>query len=122
MHVGDASFNGSGAGLNDAGDLPDRNNSERTEQGFAWVSSSGIRHRQSADGRTRRDAFEFEQPSFLTLGVCYEERPRMSGGAYQSILRRTDDFLDAPMSKAVLPQGVCRGARALHAVRQGAGD
>ena len=33
-------------------------------------------------------AFEFEQPSFLTLGVCYEERPRMSGGAYQSIAAR----------------------------------
>ncbi len=46
-------------------------------------------------------AFEFEQPAFLTLGVCYEERPRMSGGAYQSILRRTDDFLDAPMLKAL---------------------
>src|SRR5437899_2491566 len=28
-------------------------------------------------------AFEFEQPAFLTLGVCYEERPRFSGGAYQ---------------------------------------
>src|SRR5437870_3059247 len=36
-------------------------------------------------------AFEFEQPAFLTLGVCYEERPRFSGGAYQSILRRVDE-------------------------------
>src|SRR5436190_16701722 len=39
-------------------------------------------------------AFEFEQPSFLTLGIGYEERPRLSGGAYQSILRRVDAFLD----------------------------
>ena len=46
-------------------------------------------------------AFEFEQPSFLTLGVCYEERPRMSGGAYQSILRRVDAFLEEPIAKAV---------------------
>ena len=46
-------------------------------------------------------AFEFEQPSFLTLGVCYEERPRLSGGAYQSILRRVDEFLDEPIGKAV---------------------
>jgi ParB family chromosome partitioning protein len=45
--------------------------------------------------------FEFEQPSFLTLGICYEERPRFSGGAYQSILRKTDGFLDQPMSKAL---------------------
>src|SRR5262249_31436508 len=43
--------------------------------------------------------FEFEQPAFLTLGICYEERPRFSGGAYQSILRRVDEFLDEPMSK-----------------------
>ena len=46
-------------------------------------------------------AFEFEQPSFLTLGSAYEERPRLSGGAYQSILRRVDEFLDEPMSKAL---------------------
>jgi ParB family chromosome partitioning protein len=46
-------------------------------------------------------AFEFEQPAFLTLGVGYEERPRLSGGAYQSILRRVDTFLDQPIGKAV---------------------
>ena len=46
-------------------------------------------------------AFEFEQPAFLTLGVCYEERPRLSGGAYQSILRRVDAFIDAPISKSI---------------------
>jgi ParB family chromosome partitioning protein len=46
-------------------------------------------------------AFEFEQPSFLTLGVCYEERPRISGGAYSSILRRVDEFLDQPVAKAL---------------------
>jgi ParB family chromosome partitioning protein len=46
-------------------------------------------------------AFEFEQPAFLTLGVCYEARPRLSGGAYQSILRRVDAFLDEPIAKAL---------------------
>src|SRR5262249_45060231 len=46
-------------------------------------------------------AFEFEQPAFLTLGVCYEGRPRLSGGAYQSILRRIDDFLDEPIAQAL---------------------
>ncbi len=46
-------------------------------------------------------AFEFEQPSFLTLGVCYEERPRISGGAYSSILRKVDEFLDDPIAKAL---------------------
>ncbi len=46
-------------------------------------------------------AFEFEQPAFLTLGTCYEERPRLSGGAYQSILRRVDVFLEQPIAKAI---------------------
>src|SRR5206468_7007218 len=46
-------------------------------------------------------AFEFEQPAFLTLGICYEERPRLSGGAYQSILRRVDEFLDSPLAQAI---------------------
>jgi ParB family chromosome partitioning protein len=49
----------------------------------------------------RSFVFEFEQASFLTLGICYEERPRFSGGAYQSILRRVDDFLDEPMRQAL---------------------
>ena len=46
-------------------------------------------------------AFEFEQPAFLTLGAAYEERPRLSGGAYQSILRRVDEFLDEPINDAL---------------------
>jgi ParB family chromosome partitioning protein len=56
---------------------------------------------KSSDERETSYAFEFEQPAFLTLGVCYEERPRLSGGAYQSILRRVDEFLDEPMAKAL---------------------
>jgi ParB family chromosome partitioning protein len=52
--------------------------------------------------RTERDfAFEFEQPAFLTLGAAYEERGRLSGGAYHPMLRRIDDFLDEPLSRAV---------------------
>src|SRR5260221_5309776 len=55
----------------------------------------------SAAERESAFGFEFEQPAFLTLGVCYEERPRLSGGAYQSILRRVDEFLDEPIGKAI---------------------
>ncbi|HXT28407.1 MAG TPA: ParB N-terminal domain-containing protein, partial [Vicinamibacterales bacterium] len=56
---------------------------------------------KSSDASEESFAFEFEQPSFLTLGICYEERPRFSGGAYQSILKRTDEFLGEPMDKAL---------------------
>ncbi|HEV8347953.1 MAG TPA: ParB N-terminal domain-containing protein [Vicinamibacterales bacterium] len=57
--------------------------------------------KSSKDDGEKTFAFEFEQPAFLTLGPCYEERPRLSGGAYQSILRRVDEFLDEPIGKAV---------------------
>src|SRR5215471_3439989 len=55
------------------------------------------------DGNEKESAFafEFEQPAFLTLGVGYESRPRLSGGAYQSILRRVDEFLEEPIAKAI---------------------
>ncbi len=38
-------------------------------------------------------ALEFEEPAFITLGLCYEERPRFSGGAYHPVLKRVDQFL-----------------------------
>jgi ParB family chromosome partitioning protein len=61
-----------------------------------------LAQRKTSSGEAEKTfAFEFEQPSFLTLGICYEERPRLSGGAYQSILRRVDEFLDEPIGKAV---------------------
>src|SRR5437660_4503339 len=55
----------------------------------------------SSDRMETDFAFEFEQPAFLTLGVGYEERPRLSGGAYQSILRRVDEFLERPIGQAL---------------------
>jgi len=42
-------------------------------------------------------ALEFEEPAFITLGLCYEERPRFSGGAYHPILKRVDNFLKKPL-------------------------
>jgi ParB family chromosome partitioning protein len=43
----------------------------------------------------------FDEPSFATLGACYEVRPRFSGGAYSSIVKRLESFLDLPMKKAL---------------------
>jgi ParB family chromosome partitioning protein len=54
-----------------------------------------------ADRTERTFAFEFDQPSFLTLGAAYEKRPRLSGGAYQPVLRRIDDFLDEKLPRAL---------------------
>ena len=56
---------------------------------------------QMPDRQEAAFAFEFDQPAFLTLGAAYEKRPRLSGGAYQSVLRRIEDFLDERLPKAV---------------------
>lgn len=45
-------------------------------------------------GKSEKDfALEFEEPSLLTLGFAYQEKGRLSGGAYQSILRKVDGWL-----------------------------
>ena len=65
------------------------------------------------EGRESDYAFEFEQAPFLTLGAAYEQRRSLSGGAYSSLLRRIEDFLDDSLPKAVRERGVeCgRGAQ-----------
>ena len=54
------------------------------------------------DGATEETyALEFEEPAFITLGLCYEERPRFSGGAYSPVLKRVDRFLKGPLRAAM---------------------
>ena len=54
------------------------------------------------DGATEETyALEFEEPAFITLGRCYEERPRFSGGAYHPVLKRVDQFLQKPLQAAL---------------------
>ena len=67
---------------------------------------------QRRAGQERDYAFEFEQAPYLTLGAAYEQRPRLSGGAYHSVLRRIDDFFDEPMAPA-LKERARRGAKVL---------
>ncbi len=50
--------------------------------------------------REEECALEFEEPTLCTLGFAYRERPRLSGGAYQSALKKVDQFLDEPLSQA----------------------
>ncbi len=45
-------------------------------------------------------AFEFEEPSYLTIGLCYEKNGRFSGGAYQPAVKRCEAFIDKPIAKA----------------------
>lgn len=52
---------------------------------------------QLGDATEDSYALEFEEPAFITLGLCYEERPRFSGGAYHPVLKRVEEFLKKPL-------------------------
>jgi ParB family chromosome partitioning protein len=46
-------------------------------------------------------ALEFEEAALITLGLCYLENGRFSGGAYHPILRRADQFIKKPLQSAL---------------------
>ena len=46
-------------------------------------------------------AFYLDEPSLVTLGICYERVPRFGGGVYHPILRRLETFTDAPLRTAI---------------------
>jgi ParB family transcriptional regulator, chromosome partitioning protein len=46
-------------------------------------------------------ALEFEEPALITLGLCYLENGRFSGGAYHPILRRSDEFIKKSLKSAL---------------------
>jgi ParB family chromosome partitioning protein len=53
------------------------------------------------DASEENYSLEFEEAALITLGLCYEERPRFSGGAYHPVLRRVDQFLKRPLRAAM---------------------
>jgi ParB family chromosome partitioning protein len=54
------------------------------------------------DDRPEKDySEEFEESALITLGLCYQENGRFSGGAYHSILKRIDQFLSAKLPAAL---------------------
>ncbi len=61
------------------------------------------RHLEPLPGlREKELSLEFEEPAFLTLGLCYEQRGRFAGGAYHPLLKRCDGFLNKLLSAALL--------------------
>src|SRR5215472_9338763 len=45
--------------------------------------------------------FYLEEAALVTLGFCYEKKPAFAGGAYHPVLRRLEQFEDAPLKAAV---------------------
>ena len=46
-------------------------------------------------------AAQFEEPALITLGLCYEQRGRFAGGAYNPVLRRVDAFMSKKLPAAL---------------------
>jgi ParB family chromosome partitioning protein len=46
-------------------------------------------------------SYYLEEPSFVTMGLCYERNPRFSGAVYNSFVRRLTEFSDAPLAKSL---------------------
>jgi ParB family chromosome partitioning protein len=54
------------------------------------------------DDRPEREfALEFEEPALITLGLCYQQNGRFSGGVYHPVLKRCDKFSSARLPKAL---------------------
>jgi len=54
------------------------------------------------DDRPEREfAIEFEEAALVTLGLCYQQNGRFSGGAYHPILKRCDRFLGSKLPNAL---------------------
>jgi ParB family chromosome partitioning protein len=54
------------------------------------------------DDRPERDyAVEFEEPSLITLGLCYLQNGRFAGASYHPVLKRTETFGAGKLSRAL---------------------
>ena len=53
------------------------------------------------DPKESEMALEFEEATLVTLGFAYEQRGRLSGGAYAPILRKVDGFQEQKLSAAL---------------------
>src|SRR6266404_4906742 len=52
--------------------------------------------------KTEKDfSYYLEEPSFVTMGLCYEKNPRFSGAVYNSFVRRLTEFSDESLGKAL---------------------
>ncbi len=54
-------------------------------------------------GQSETDvAFELEQASLVTIGICYEKNARFSGGAYNSVVSKCETWSTDPMKKSLV--------------------
>ena len=57
---------------------------------------------EETPGKTEKEfSYYLEEPSFVTMGLCYEKNARFSGGVYNSFVRRLTEFSDESLAKAL---------------------
>ena len=57
---------------------------------------------EETPGKSEKDyTFYLEEPSFVTMGLCYEKNTRFSGAVYNSFVRRLTEFSDQPLAKSL---------------------
>src|SRR5437660_9179675 len=56
---------------------------------------------ESAQQSEKDVSYYLEEPSFVTMGLCYEKNPRFSGAVYNSFVRRLTEFSDESLGKAL---------------------
>jgi ParB family chromosome partitioning protein len=71
-----------------------------------------VRDLQGSDKSERDYELELEEPALVTLGVGYEQRGRLAGGAYHPVLRKVDSWIDGTFAKA-LPERERRAEKVL---------
>lgn len=62
-----------------------------------------VRNLREEEANRPEKSFEYylEEPSYVTMGLCYEKNPRFSGGVYNSFVRRLTDFSEDSLSKSL---------------------
>jgi ParB family transcriptional regulator, chromosome partitioning protein len=55
---------------------------------------------------------ELEQAAYLTIGICYEQNGRFSGGAYLSVVNKCEEWSDRPL-RTVLAEREAHAAKLL---------
>src|SRR5438552_893793 len=57
---------------------------------------------EETPGKSEKEfSYYLEEPSFVTMGLCYEKQPRFSGAVYNSFVRRLTEFSDESLSRAL---------------------
>ena len=54
------------------------------------------------DRREHEYEIEFEEPSLLTLGLCYDRNPRLAGATYHSVLKRVESWSDDALGRSLV--------------------